>query len=231
MLLTLVLVPPWWDFVIKDERARLAWAGLVVDVNRKNRKPFISVGFCRVFPTENRLFQLFFRLPKQTKQTNRRVFFRSILFYSPQQQKKRRKPTDIFRCKTGKPTVPFFSLPVYFRFTTNPGRHMIPTHTTSYAYSHPLKGCLNGWFNRETDREVFGFVFYFFGFQKRRPKPTDSPVRKRKPTEAIFIFGSQLGAWVCHGVLIHRTRYMVAIGCISWWSGETRTCATKILKN
>ena len=135
-------------------------------VNRKPKVVF-SVGFFVVFfLTENRLFSVGFRLPKKNATEKPTRFFRSVLFYSPQQQKPPDRNRPTFRWRSEKPTEAVFifgSQPpqhkkndrnrptfrrkneeptkpflfaVYLRLTTNPGRPMIPSHA---HWMNPLK--------------------------------------------------------------------------------------------
>ena len=104
-------------------------------VNRKPKVVF-SVGFFVVFfLTENRLFSVGFRLPKKNATEKPTRFFRSVLFYSPQQQKPPDRNRPTFRRKNEEPTKPFL-FAVYLRLTTNPGRPMIPSHA---HWMNPLK--------------------------------------------------------------------------------------------
>ena len=72
------------------------WAGKV------NRKPKVifSVGFSRFFPTKNRLFSDCFSVAQKVESEKPTRFFRSVLFYSPQQPKYPTKPTEVIGDKT-----------------------------------------------------------------------------------------------------------------------------------
>ena len=66
------------------------------------------------------------------------------------------------------------------------------SHDINTCTPNPLNCWLCSWFHRETDQEVFGFGFvsWWFFFV---PTETDRQCRwkNKKPTRAIFIFGSQ----------------------------------------
>ena len=127
-----------------------------------NRKPNLSVVF-RFFSIEKRSFQSFFSVAhdKRNRKTDYLVGFSVCFVLQPTAAKKRPKQSDNFGEKTEKPIEP-----KSFRLFSVHNQPWSP-HDTNTCTLTPLNCCLFRWFHRETDREtdreVFGFGFVFFG--------------------------------------------------------------------